>query len=145
MVMMTVARNHFSGSYNASKMEPEELISYRESLTDLKANSKPHINMLTMLAEESFQQGSAVVRAIEDHILQVFTPCLDDMNYQNDNFFTDFEMNIFGLFLVCNLPRSDNNKNRNFFVVDKISEVQNNNVSTLRLDQRVRLFEWGKK
>jgi hypothetical protein len=61
----------------------EELASYRESLRDLTQNSKPHINMLTMLAEENFHQGSAVVSAIEDHILQVFMFFLDSFQVRN--------------------------------------------------------------
>lgn len=46
----------------------EELSSYRNSLQDLTVNSKPLINMLTMLAEEYEQHAGEIVRLIEDHI-----------------------------------------------------------------------------
>ena len=45
--------------------------SYRSSLSDLKFNSKPMINMLTMLAEEEEQNAHQIVQAIEQHIDQV--------------------------------------------------------------------------
>ncbi|XP_041358025.1 uncharacterized protein LOC121374946 [Gigantopelta aegis] len=47
--------------------------SYRSSLSDLKFNSKPLINMLTMLAEEEEQNAPQIVQAIEQHIKQVKT------------------------------------------------------------------------
>lgn len=45
---------------------------YLSSLMDLNVNSKPLINMLTMLAEESLECAHVIVRAIEKHITQVF-------------------------------------------------------------------------
>lgn len=45
---------------------------YLSSLVDLNVNSKPLINMLTMLAEESLECAHVIVRAIEKHITQVF-------------------------------------------------------------------------
>ncbi|CAH1802866.1 unnamed protein product, partial [Owenia fusiformis] len=41
---------------------------YRSSLSDLKFNSKPLINMLTMLAEEYSQYSDVIVQVIETHI-----------------------------------------------------------------------------
>ncbi|KAG5673844.1 hypothetical protein PVAND_003855 [Polypedilum vanderplanki] len=44
---------------------------YLSSLMDLNVNSKPLINMLTMLAEDNLENAAIIVRAIEKHILQV--------------------------------------------------------------------------
>lgn len=44
---------------------------YKVSLADLKANSKPLINMLTMLAEENQKYAQQIVDVIEAHILKV--------------------------------------------------------------------------
>ena len=44
---------------------------YRSSLSDLTFNSKPLINMLTMLAEENMQYAEQIVQVIEAHVLQV--------------------------------------------------------------------------
>lgn len=46
---------------------------YLSSLMDLNVNSKPLINMLTMLAEDNMESGHVIVRAIEKHLAQVFT------------------------------------------------------------------------
>ncbi|XP_067663698.1 uncharacterized protein [Haliotis asinina] len=45
--------------------------SYRSSLQDLTFNSKPLINMLTMLAEDHEQYAPQIVQVIEQHIEQV--------------------------------------------------------------------------
>ena len=45
--------------------------SFKSSLADLTFNSKPLINMLTMLAEENDQYAEQIVRVIEEHIRQV--------------------------------------------------------------------------
>jgi len=45
---------------------------YASSLTDLTVNSKPLINMLTMLAEENVEKSAAdIVTVIEKHLAQV--------------------------------------------------------------------------
>lgn len=44
---------------------------YVSSLADLTVNSKPLINMLTMLAEENSAHAAAIVEAIERHIDKV--------------------------------------------------------------------------
>ncbi|XP_060652307.1 uncharacterized protein LOC132788764 isoform X3 [Drosophila nasuta] len=44
---------------------------YLSSLTDLNCNSKPLINMLTMLAEENINYAQVIVRVVEYHISQV--------------------------------------------------------------------------
>lgn len=44
---------------------------YLSSLTDLNCNSKPLINMLTMLAEENINYAHVIVRVVEYHISQV--------------------------------------------------------------------------
>ena len=50
----------------------EAVVSYKTALADLTFNSKPLINMLTMLAEESEQMASEIVQVIDDQIDQVF-------------------------------------------------------------------------
>ena len=44
---------------------------YASSLEDLTFNSKPLINVLTMLAEENSQFGSSITKLIENRIYQV--------------------------------------------------------------------------
>lgn len=45
--------------------------SYLSSLVDLTNNSKPLINMLTMLAEENIEHGQTIVDAVEQRIAKV--------------------------------------------------------------------------
>lgn len=45
---------------------------YQSSLEDLTFNSKPHINMLTILAEENLNFAKDIVAIIEAQILKVF-------------------------------------------------------------------------
>lgn len=49
----------------------EVMNEYRNSLRDLHCNSKPLINVLTMLAEENEQHAPEIVKVIEDEILKV--------------------------------------------------------------------------
>lgn len=44
---------------------------YRSSLEELTFNSKPLINMLTVLAEENYSYASDLVRLIESQVYQV--------------------------------------------------------------------------
>ena len=44
---------------------------YKASLDDLTFNSKPLINMLTMLAEDNLQSANEIVQVIEAHIQKV--------------------------------------------------------------------------
>lgn len=52
---------------DTSEIEKE----YLSSLSDLTVNSKPLINMLTILAEENIDHGQIIVDAIEKHITKV--------------------------------------------------------------------------
>ena len=52
-------------------MAEEVVEDYKSSLSDLAINSKPLINMLTMLADENQAYGAQLVQAIESHILKV--------------------------------------------------------------------------
>lgn len=54
------------------KMEEEVIQEYRSSLEELTANSKPLINMLTMLAEDNEQYAPEIVKVIETHLQQVY-------------------------------------------------------------------------
>ena len=46
---------------------------YQATLEELSFNSKPHINMLTMLADENQEFSLHIVKTIEDRLLQVGT------------------------------------------------------------------------
>ena len=54
---------------NSSQEVGEE---YASSLADLTVNSKPLINMLTMLAEENIEFAPVIVKVIEKHLAQVY-------------------------------------------------------------------------
>lgn len=54
------------------KQAKEIADAYLSSLIDLTINSKPLINMLTMLAEENIEHGQAIVDAVQQHIAKVF-------------------------------------------------------------------------
>lgn len=55
--------------------EKEQMIAeeYLSSLMDLNVNSKPLINMLTMLAEDNIEHVHVIVRVVEQHLAKVFT------------------------------------------------------------------------
>jgi len=44
---------------------------FKTALNDLKMNSKPLINFLTILAEEKMHNAPQIVRAIEERIVEV--------------------------------------------------------------------------
>ena len=44
---------------------------FKVAMNDLKLNSKPLINFLTILAEEKVHNAPQIVRAIEERILEV--------------------------------------------------------------------------
>lgn len=46
---------------------------YLSSLADLNVNSKPLINMLTILAEENLDYALVIVTAVEKHLAKVNT------------------------------------------------------------------------
>ena len=50
----------------------EEIASeYSSSLADLNVNSKPLINMLTILADENLDHAHVIVKTIETHLAKV--------------------------------------------------------------------------
>ncbi|KAF7492848.1 Pre-mRNA cleavage complex 2 protein Pcf11 [Sarcoptes scabiei] len=51
--------------------EVDAIDAYRQSLSELIWNSKPHIVMLTMLAEESKGRAKEIVKCIEDRLMEV--------------------------------------------------------------------------
>ena len=58
---------------------------YESSLEDLQFNSKPLINVLTMLAEENSQHASSITKLIANRIRQVCVLVyLLPYNYFND-------------------------------------------------------------
>ncbi|XP_075167263.1 pcf11 cleavage and polyadenylation factor subunit isoform X2 [Haematobia irritans] len=56
-----------------TQRECEERVAeeYLSSLSDLNCNSKPLINMLTMLAEENIEYAAVIVKVVEQHIAKV--------------------------------------------------------------------------
>lgn len=44
---------------------------YSSSLGDLTINSKPLINMLTMLADDNIDNANVIVQAVEEHLEKV--------------------------------------------------------------------------
>lgn len=48
---------------------------YISSLSDLTINSKPLINMLTMLADDNVEHAPAIVQAVETHLQKVTYHC----------------------------------------------------------------------
>lgn len=54
------------------KNEKEVADAYLSSLVDLNVNSKPLINMLTILAEENIEYGQVIIDAVEQHIAKVY-------------------------------------------------------------------------
>lgn len=45
---------------------------YLSSLADLNVNSKPLINMLTIIAEENIEHAEVIVKAVDHHLAKVF-------------------------------------------------------------------------
>lgn len=56
--------------------EEEVCEEYRSSLMDLTCNSKPLINMLTMLAEDNVKSAPKIVQVIETHLAKVCSTLL---------------------------------------------------------------------
>ena len=56
-----------------NRRESEQRVAeeYLSSLSDLNCNSKPLINMLTMLAEENIEYAAVIVKVVEQHIAKV--------------------------------------------------------------------------
>lgn len=54
-----------------TKKDKEFADEYLSSLVDLTYNSKPLIDMLTILAEENIEHGQVIVDAVELHISKV--------------------------------------------------------------------------
>jgi hypothetical protein len=54
-----------------TEKEKEIYEEYMSSLMDLTVNSKPLINMLTMLAEDNIDCAQVIVRAVEQHLAKV--------------------------------------------------------------------------
>ena len=44
---------------------------FKDALNDLKINSKPVINFLTILAEEKLHNAPQIVRAVEERVIEV--------------------------------------------------------------------------
>ena len=55
----------------ASQLSEEVGLEYASSLADLTVNSKPLINMLTILAEENAEHAAVIIKVIEKHLEKV--------------------------------------------------------------------------
>jgi pre-mRNA cleavage complex 2 protein Pcf11 len=65
-----------SGNNNAKGHKSEEIVEeYISSLLELTINSKPLINMLTILAEDYIDHATAIVEAVEVHLQKVNIFC----------------------------------------------------------------------
>lgn len=82
MFVYFIAENHLSLEGVSEKLIKISMESVKEkdieeeylsSLLDLNVNSKPLINMLTMLAEENIEYAAVIVKAVEKHLAKVFT------------------------------------------------------------------------
>lgn len=62
-------------------LSEEVMDEYKSSLKELSVNSKPLINMLTMLAEDHEQHAPEIVQVIEDHINKVYF-CYEDHRFR---------------------------------------------------------------
>lgn len=56
---------------NLSAIEEDAVTQFEGLLIELKINSKPMINVLTMMAEDFLRQAPIVVRTIEGHLNSV--------------------------------------------------------------------------
>ncbi|XP_030375696.1 uncharacterized protein LOC115624980 isoform X2 [Scaptodrosophila lebanonensis] len=74
---------------------------YMSSLTDLNCNSKPLINMLTMLAEENINYAHVIVRVVEFHISQVPPEYKLPILYLIDSIIKNVKSNYVQLFGQC--------------------------------------------
>jgi len=63
----------------------DPLDEYRSSLEDLTFNSKPHINVLTILAEENKDHAEKVVQLVEDRLYKVKIACFIFISYYLSN------------------------------------------------------------
>lgn len=59
------------GSTMTSLKSQEIVDEYISSLADLTINSKPLINMLTMLAQDNIDHAPEIVAAVEEHLQKV--------------------------------------------------------------------------
>lgn len=64
-------RDNMTSMVKMSKVAKEVAEEYASSLSDLTLNSKPLINMLTMLAEENIMHAPIIVQAVEKHLQKV--------------------------------------------------------------------------
>ncbi|XP_037956673.1 uncharacterized protein LOC119686229 isoform X2 [Teleopsis dalmanni] len=74
---------------------------YLSSLSDLTCNSKPLINMLTMLAEENIEYASVIVRVVEDHIAKVVPDIKLPILYLIDSIVKNVKSTYVQLFSQC--------------------------------------------
>lgn len=76
--LFSCSLQHFGLLFSVTKMSKSKEVAdeYLSSLADLTVNSKPLINMLTMLADENVDHAPAIVQVIESHIEKVIEFCI---------------------------------------------------------------------
>lgn len=82
------------------ELEADAIEDYENALNELTCNSKPHINMLTMLADEKKKFASKIVQIIETRINQVYIIKL--LNYNKTNKKKSFAQNKILIFFPLN-------------------------------------------
>jgi len=72
-------QDNMTSMVKMSKVAKEVAEEYASSLSDLTLNSKPLINMLTMLAEENIMHAPIIVQAVEKHLQKVIFKVLFEL------------------------------------------------------------------
>ncbi|XP_055915794.1 uncharacterized protein LOC129948789 [Eupeodes corollae] len=88
---------------NEIKEQKEQKVAeeYLSSLADLNMNSKPLINMLTILAEENIEHAAVIVKVVEQHIAKVHPDIKLPILYLIDSIVKNVKNTYIPLFSQC--------------------------------------------
>ncbi|XP_055840364.1 uncharacterized protein LOC129907897 isoform X2 [Episyrphus balteatus] len=88
---------------NEIKEQKEQKVAeeYLSSLADLNMNSKPLINMLTILAEENIEYAAVIVKVVEQHIAKVHPDIKLPILYLIDSIVKNVKNTYIPLFSQC--------------------------------------------
>lgn len=89
--------------YSEMKDQKEQKVAeeYLSSLADLNMNSKPLINMLTILAEENIEHAATIVKVVEEHIAKVPADIKLPILYLIDSIVKNVKTTYIPLFSQC--------------------------------------------
>ncbi|KAM7343587.1 pcf11 cleavage and polyadenylation factor subunit isoform 2-T2 [Cochliomyia hominivorax] len=90
-----------SATNNQRENEQRVAEEYLSSLSDLNCNSKPLINMLTMLAEENIEYAPVIVKVVEQHIAKVASEFKLPILYLIDSIVKNVKSTYVQLFSQC--------------------------------------------